>query len=120
VKKISDNFFRVYKREKVLLEALRRHEGFRRDPDEAFAKFWAREGDSLSKRPMIKVDENGRIISTHNIMGEYDKPDENPLILSEYFLSPEAQQVSNKYGLTIPFHYKYGVPGKNSISCEPI
>lgn len=103
----------------MLLEALRRNEGFRRETDKAFAKFWEREGDSLRKREWIVRDAEGNTSSYRSygeLIGEsFEGPDSDPSVLDAYCNSPEARHVSQKYDLYRPFHYNYGLPGQMTI-----
>jgi hypothetical protein len=102
-------------KDNMFLEALRRNEGFRRETDKAFTKFWEREGDSLRKRELIELDANGNTIS-RTLLGELiEKPDSDPYVLDAYCNSPEARHVGQKYDLYRPFHYNYGLPGQLTV-----
>lgn len=99
----------------MFLEALRRNEGFCRDTDTAFAKFWEREGDSLKKREFHEMDADGNTTSI-TILGDFiKKPDSDPHVLDAYYYSPEAHYVRQKYGLYYPFHYNQERHGQQTI-----
>ena len=100
----------------MFLGALRRNEGFRRETDKAFTKFWEREGDSLRKRELHEVDTEGNTLLITLLGDLIEKPDSDPCVLDAYCYSPEAHQVRQKYGLYYPFHYNQGRPGQLTIT----
>lgn len=100
----------------MFLGALRRNEGFRRETDKAFAKFWEREGDSLRKRELHEVDTEGNTLLITLLGDLIEKPDSDPHVLDAYCYSPEAHQMRQKYGLYYPFHYNQGRPGQLTIT----
>jgi len=115
--KVRESHLNQLRKYHMFLEALRRNEGFRRETDAAFAKFWEREGDSLRKRELIEKDANGNTIS-RTLLGELiEKPDSDLWVLDAYCYSPEARHVRQKYGLYLyyPFHYNQGLPGQPTI-----
>jgi len=91
------------------LEAVRWNERFREETDAAFAKFWEREGDSLSKTKIHVMDPEGNrksYSSLGELLGEhFEKPDSDPEMINRYCVSPEARQVQQRYGLLYPYHY---------------
>lgn len=91
------------------LEAVRWNEGFRKETDNAFAKFWERDGDSLRKEQFILVDAEGNrksFSSLGELLGEhFEEPDSDPEMLNRYCFSPEARQVQRRYALRYPYHY---------------
>jgi hypothetical protein len=102
LKTIHQIFFEVHAKKfqqyEMVIEALRRHEGFRKDTDEAFERFW-----NSIKNLKIPQDHN---ISTNMSYEEcYDNPFLEPSILKDYCDSKEAVEISRKYSLPTPFHY---------------
>ena len=59
MKKVRESHLNVLMKYDMFLEALRRDEGFRRETDKAFAKFWEREGESLRKEQIVLIDAEG-------------------------------------------------------------
>jgi hypothetical protein len=101
----------VKQRQKYLmaLEAVRWNEGFRKETDAAFAKFWEREGESLWKVEIILTDAEGNkksYKSLGELLGQqFEGPDSDPEVLYHYCFSPEARQVQQRYGLWYQYHY---------------
>lgn len=116
MKKVRESHLNQLMKYDMFLEALRRNEGFCRDTDTAFAKFWEREGDSLRKREFHEVDADGKTLSITLLGDLIEKPDSDPYVLDAYCYSPEAHQVRQKYGLYYPFHYNQGRPGQLTIT----
>jgi hypothetical protein len=111
MKKVRESHLNQLSKYHIFLEALRRNEGFRRETDKAFAKFWEREGDSLRKMELVERDANGNT-SSSTLLGELnEKPDSDLHVLDVYCHSPEAHHVRRKYGLIRPYHYNQpGIP----------
>ena len=116
MKKVRESHLNQLMKYDMFLEALRRNEGFCRDTDTAFAKFWGREGDSLRKREFHEVDTKGNTLSITLLGDLIEKPDSDPYVLDAYCYSPEAYQVRQEYGLYYPFHYNQGRPGQPTIT----
>lgn len=115
MKKIRESHLNQLMKYDMFLEALRRNEGFRRETDKAFAKFWEREGDSLRKQELCEIDAGGNTLSITSLGDLIEKPDSDPHVLDAYCYSPEAHHVHQKYGLYYPFHYNQGHPGQPTI-----
>lgn len=115
MKKVRQSHLNQLMKYGMFLEALRRNEGFRRETDKAFAKFWEREGDSLRKAEWIEQDANGNTISRRLLCENSEKPDSDPYMLDYYRYSPEARHVRQKFDLLYPFHYNQGLPGQPRI-----
>jgi hypothetical protein len=114
MQKVRESHLNQLSKYHIFLEALLRNDGFRRDTDKAFAKFWEREGDSLRNVELIEKDASGNTISS-TLLGELiEKPDSDPHVLDAYCYSPEAHHVRQKYALYYPFHYNQGRPGQQT------
>ena len=116
MKKVRASHLNQLMKYDMFLEALCRHEGFRRETDKAFGKFWEREGDSLRKRELHEMDADGNTLSITLLGDLIEKPDSDPHVLDAYCYSPEAHQIRQRYGLYYPFHYNQGRPGQLTIT----
>ncbi|MEJ5330234.1 MAG: hypothetical protein WHT07_08770 [Desulfobaccales bacterium] len=100
------------------ITALSLHPGFRRDTDEAFAEFWARERQTLNKMNFMESREDNENKSACQPRELIESPEKNPYVLQQYCLSPEAFQLIEKYNLPFPFHYNEIILESNLISLE--
>ena len=116
MKKVRESHLNQLMKYGIFLKALRRHEGFKRETDMAFAKFWEREGDSLKKRELHEMGADGNTLSITLLGDLIKKPDSDPHVLDAYCYSPEAHQVRQKYGLYYPYHYNQERRGQPTIT----
>ncbi len=119
-KRTHQIFVRHLQKYAMFLEAVGLNEGFRNETEAAFAEFWGREGDSLRKMEIIKMDAAGNRLSSTLLGDLIEKPDSNPDVINQYLYSPEARQVQQRYGLLNPYHYNqshlFASPGQIFVS----